>query len=453
MAGQPVTRYAKTDDGVHLAYQVLGEGPFDLVFVPDWVSHIEWAWEYPPYARLLHRLASFCRLIWFDKRGLGLSDRPDRLPTLEDQMADIGVVMDAAGSERAALFGATDGTAMSVAFAASHPERVRALVTYGAIPRILQAPDYPSGFSQSAMDFYLRWVEEFWGQDQTDYIELFAPTMVNDRAFRTWHAQLCRLAASPASIIEILRVWSLHDVRAILPAVRVPTLVVNRSDDGRMDAARYIVEHIPGARLTEVPGSDSLIYAGDADAVIDEVQEFLTGVRDAPESDRVLATVLFTDIVGSTQLATRLGDRRWRELLDAHDASVDRQLNRYRGTKVKSTGDGMLARFDGPARAIRCAEAIVGATRALSIDVRAGLHTGEIDVRVDDVGGIAVHIGARVAELADAGEILVSRTVTELVAGSGISFRDRGQHDLKGVTGQWQLFSVDPGVLEVAATS
>jgi class 3 adenylate cyclase len=220
-----------------------------------------------------------------------------------------------------------------------------------------------------------------------------------------------------------------------------------------MDAARYIVEHIPGARLTEVPGSDSLIYAGDADAVIDEVQEFLTGVRDAPESDRVLATVLFTDIVGSTQLATRLGDRRWRELLDAHDASVDRQLNRYRGTKVKSTGDGMLARFDGPARAIRCAEAIVGATRALSIDVRAGLHTGEIDVRVDDVGGIAVHIGARVAELADAGEILVSRTVTELVAGSGISFRDRGQHDLKGVTGQWQLFSVDPGVLEVAATS
>jgi len=439
----PETRYAKTADGVHIAYQVVGDGPIDLVFVPGWVNHVEWAWEYPGYARLLSRLASFSRLIWFDKRGMGLSDRPEKLPTLEDQMADVGAVLDAVGSDRAVLFGTNDGTALTLMYAATFPDRVEALVNYAGLPRFLASDDYPMGVPEEAVGHWLHRIERAWGRDVPSDLALLAPSRMEDTAFRKWYAQFCRLAASPSASTELLRIFMLHDVRAILPAVRVPTPVLNRVEDDAspIETARYVAEHIPDARLVELPGRDMLIYAGDTDAVIDEVQEFLTGVREAPETDRILATVLMTDIVGSTEHAVALGDRRWRDLLDAHDRVVDRQLERFRGRKVNPTGDGMLATFDGPARAVRCAQALIEATRALDLDIRAGLHTGEVELRGEDIGGIAVHIGARVASLAKPGQVLVSRTLVDLVAGSGIEFEDQGEQRLKGVPGMWRLFS------------
>jgi len=441
----PETRYAKTVDGVHIAYQVVGGGPIDLVFVPGWVSHVEWAWENPSYARFFRRLSSFSRLILFDKRGLGLSDRPARLPTLEDQMTDIGTVMDAAGSERAVLFGTNDGAAPGVVYAASHPERVIALVLYAGLPKFLASDDYPWGIPQETVAHWLHRIERAWGRDVPDDLAFLAPSRMADPAFRKWYAQFCRLSASPSAITELLRIYVPSDTRAVLPAIRVPTLILNRSDNlMRIENARYYADHVPGAHLVELPGEDMLLYAGDVDAIADEVQEFVTGVRDAPETDRVLATVLMTDIVGSTERATGLGDRRWRELLDAHDKLVDHELERFRGRKVNPTGDGILATFDGPARAVRCAQSLVVATRGLDIDIRAGLHTGEIELRGDDIGGIAVHIGARVSALAAPGEVLVSRTVTDLVAGSGIEFEDRGEHHLKGIPEPWHLYAVTP---------
>lgn len=442
----PKTHYVKTADGVSIAYQVMGNGPIDLVFVPGGVNHVEWAWEYAGYARLLERLASFARLIWFDKRGLGLSDRPDRLPTLEDQMVDVGAVLDAAGSESAALFGTQDGCPPGMFYAAAHPERLFALVLYGGMARFLASDDYPCGLPKGVAEHWLRRIERAWGQDVPSDLEALAPSRLRDAAFRKWYAQFCRLAASPSAIRELMRIFMLHDMRNVLPAVQIPTLVLNRTADAvcRVENARYLAEHIPNARLVELAGDDALIYAGDTDAVIDEVQEFLTGVRDSPSTDRVLVTVLMTDIVGSTERASALGDRRWRELLDAHDRVIDRQLERFRGRKVNPTGDGMLATFDGPARAVRCAQAVVEAARAIDLDVRAGVHTGEVERRGDDIGGIAVHIGARVASLAGPGDVLVTRTVTDLVAGSGLAFEEHGEHILKGVQEPWKLFSVRP---------
>ena len=445
MAVLPETRYVRTADGVHIAYQVLGDGPLDLVFVPGWVNHLEWAWEYPPFAAMLRRLGSFSRLIWFDRRGLGLSDRPDHLPILEDQVEDIGAVMEAAGSERAVVFGdGGEGTALAIVYAATHPERVDSLVTFGGRARFIRSPEFPWGNSEEDVAIWLKWIDRNWGRDASEHVALFAPSLLEDVTFRRWYAQLCRLSGSPAAVIELVRIFMRHDILAILPAVRVPTLVLVRSGNPRREAARYLAEQIPTATFVEVPGEDTLIYVGDTDTVLDEVQEFLTGARDAPSPDRVLATVLMTDIVGSTDHASRLGDRRWRELLDAHDSAVDRQLDRFRGRKVNTTGDGMLATFDGPARALRCAQAILSANRALGLEVRAGVHTGEVELRGADIGGIAVHIGARIAGLAGPGEVLVSRTVTDLVAGSGIEFVDHGEHQLKGVPGAWRLFAMTP---------
>jgi class 3 adenylate cyclase len=436
------TKYARTPEGLSIAYQVIGDGPVDLVFVPGWISHIEWAWEYPPFARMLQRLSSFSRLIWFDRRGMGLSDRPEHLPTLEDQMEDIGTVMDAVGSEHASIFGDAEGGVLGLVFAATHPERVDALITFGGRARVLVSPDFPLGESEERVEHILNVIVNTWGRDDPEFLTSIAPSMLDDPGFRKWYSQLCRLSASPSAVKEILRVTALHDIRSVLPTVRVPTLNLVRRDGPRLEHVRYIASQIPNASLIEVPGKDVPVFVGDTKAVIDEVQEFLTGVRDAPDTDRVLSTVLMTDIVGSTDRAIVLGDRRWSELLDAHDKVIDRQLERFRGRKVNPTGDGMLATFDGPARAIRCAQAISSATREMGVEVRAGLHTGEIELRGDDVGGIGVHIGARVASLAGSGEILVSRTVTDLVAGSGIEFEDRGEYELKGVPGTWQLFAV-----------
>jgi class 3 adenylate cyclase len=311
-----------------------------------------------------------------------------------------------------------------------------------AVARMLRSPDFPLGEPEEYVELLLSIIDTSWGRDDSEAISQLFPSMTDDLVFRKWFAQLCRLGASPSAVKEILRATMHTDVRGVLPSVHVPTLTLVRTDSPRLEHVRYVAERIPGAVLVELPGSESSLIVGDTNAVIDEVQDFLTGARDAPTNDRVLSTVLITDIVGSTQLATSLGDRRWSEMLDAHDNLIDRQLERFRGRKVNPTGDGMLATFDGPARAIRCALSISSAARALGIEIRAGLHTGEIELRGRDVGGIGVHIAARVASLAESGDVLVSRTVTDLVAGSGIKFDDRGEHELKGVSGRWQLFAV-----------
>ena len=445
---QPKTRYAKSDD-VHIAYQVVGDGPIDLVFVPGWVSHLEHDWEWPPKARVLHRLASFSRLIRFDKRGTGLSDRvPDReLPTLEQRLDDVRAVMDAVGSEKTALFGFSEGGPISVLFAATYPERTTALVLYGAYARRVWAPDHPWAQTAEQREEGLRVLEQTWGEPGP--VEQYAPSMMEDAEFLRWVTTDLRLSASPGAAIALGRMNSAIDVRHVLPAVRVPTLILHRTHERvvPVESARYMAERIPGAKLVELPGADHQFWFGDSDTVVGEIEEFLTGVRPAAEPDRILATVLFTDIVSSTERAAMLGDRRWRELLDSHNHLVRRELAHFRGREIHTAGDGFLATFDGPARAIRCASAIRDAVRRLGIEIRAGLHTGEIELMGDDVGGIAVHIGARVAAEAGAGEVLVSSTVKDLVAGSGLEFEDRGAQALKGVPGEWRVFAVVQGGL------
>lgn len=446
MPESPPTRYAKASDGTHLAYQVVGDGPLDLVYLPTWVSHVEWAWEEPSYAHLLRRLGSFCRLIWFDKRGSGLSDRATILPTLENQMEDVMAVLDAAGSTHAALFGMGDGAVPCTVFAAAHPERVTGLIAAATRPCFLAQPDYPWGSTPGEFDVWASIVERDWIclQDHPEDVAILAPSKADDARWRSWFAQYCRLAASPSAAIEWLRVISLQDMRSVLPTLTVPTLLIYRTNDPIAPPVhgRYIADRVQSATYVELPGDDHLINAGDVDAIADEIQHFLTGARGRPSVDRVLATVLFTDIVGSTHRAAELGDERWREILDAHDALIRRQLDRFRGREVKNMGDGFLATFDGPARAIQCAIAVRDGAGALGLQVRAGLHTGEVEVRGDDIGGIAVHTGARVAGLARDGEVLVSSTVKDLVAGSGIRFDHRGEHEMKGVPGTWKLFAV-----------
>jgi class 3 adenylate cyclase len=434
---RPETRYAKSGD-VHIAYQVVGEGPFDLVFVPGFVSNVDHSWEWPALARMLSRLASFSRLILFDKRGTGLSDRVAGIPGLEQRMDDVRAVMDAVGSERAAVFGISEGGAMSALFAATYPERTRALALFGAYPSYTQWV-----LSQDRVPAFLQAVEAAWGTGET--VRIFAPEMAEDRAFREWWARFERLGASPQAVIDLTRMNVEIDIRAILPTIRVPTLIVHRSGDTRVNvgAGRYFAAHIPGATYVELPGRDHVAWAGDTDAAIDSVERFLTGSVAAVEADRVLATVMFTDIVESTRQAAALGDRDWRALLDRHRAAARGEFGRFRGREVQSTGDGFLVTFDGPARAIRCADAIRDAVRPLGLDLRIGLHTGEIVVAGDDISGIAVHLAARVAAAAGAGEVLVSGTVKDLVAGSGIRFSDRGGHALKGLDGEVRLYAVD----------
>jgi pimeloyl-ACP methyl ester carboxylesterase len=421
----------------------VGDGPFDLVFVPGFVSHLELLWDDPAIARFVERLARFSRLILFDKRGTGLSDPAPGAQTLEERMDDVRAVMDAARCERAALFGVSEGGPLSILFAATHPGRVRALVLYGTTARFMRDDDYPCGIVPAQLEQLVNTAEQGWGRGVLG--KLFAPGRANDARFKAFWSRFQRQAASPGMARSLLELLREIDVRAVLPTISVPTLVLHRASERAVpvSAARYIAEHVPGARLVEQPGDDHMPWLGDADGLLDEVEEFLTGAREHRESDRVLATVLFTDIAGSTERAAELGDRRWRDILSSHHALVRRELGRVGGREVDTAGDGFFATFDGPARAIRCACAIQDAVASsLGLPLRAGLHTGECEVMGDRVGGLAVHIGARVAAEAGAGEVLVSSTVKDLVAGSGIRFTDRGSRRLKGVPGEWRLFAV-----------
>jgi class 3 adenylate cyclase len=438
------TKYAKAGD-VHVAYQVVGEGPPDLVLVSTWFSHLEARWDFPGFAYYLGRLASFSRLISFDKRGIGLSDPVslERLPLLEEWMDDVRTVMDAAGSERAVVMGANEGTLMASLFAGTYPDRVSALVLANATGRPAWAPDHPWGVQPEISDAIVQTVDRTWGEGLT--MAAVNPSIAGDEeAVREW-GRFLRLAASPAVAAAIIRMIFELDVRAILPTIKVPTLVVSRRDNPLFPSAagRAVAELIPGAEFVEVPGADYGLAVGDVDPVLDEVEEFLTGSRPAHDADRVLATVLFTDIVDSTRRAAELGDRRWRELLDRHEDVAAREVAGCGGRVAGFTGDGLVARFDGPARAVRCALALREELRRLGVPIRAGLHTGEIEVRGDGIAGIGVHIAARVMALAEANEVLVSRTVKDLVAGSDLEFRDRGMHRLKGVPDPWQVFGAD----------
>jgi pimeloyl-ACP methyl ester carboxylesterase len=433
----PETRYARSGE-VRIAYQVVGSGPFDLVFVPGFVSNIDLLWEMK-WAYLFNRLSAFSRLILFDKRGTGLSDRDVGIATLEERMDDVRAVMDAAGSERAALFGISEGGPMSVLFAATSPQRARALVLYGSYARpthLLSDDD----FNQE-----IELIDRLWGTGEY-ILTRYMPRGLSDEAARRILARFERQSASPSAEMAIRRMNREIDARHVLPAIRVPTLVMHRVRDIaiNVDLGRYLAANIPGARYVELPGTDHvpLDEPDIMDRIVDETEEFLTGSRSEPDVDRVLATVMFTDIVGSTKQAAELGDRQWRALLDRHDDTVRQQLARFRGQEIKDLGDGFLATFDGPARAVRCATAISDAVQPLGIAVRSGLHAGEVEFKRDDVAGIAVHIAARVAAEAGAGETVVSSTVRDLVAGSGLRFKDRGICSLKGLPEEVHLYSV-----------
>lgn len=440
----PRTQYAKCGD-LNIAYQVTGEGPLDLLYVPGWVSNLDYAWGYPGYARVFERLGSFARLIRFDKRGTGLSDREVGFPTLEQRMEDVQAVMDAAGSERAALLGTSEGGDMSALFAATYPERTEALVLYGCFAKGLWAPDYPWAATREELDTELAAVAEQWGGPFD--LQNGAPSLANDEEAREWCAAYLRNSASPKAAISIWD-WNAEiDVRSILSTIHVPTLVLHRSGDRwqKVEEGRYLAEHIPGAKFVELPGDDHVIFAGDQTQLLDEIEEFVTGVRPTPPSERVLLTVLFTDIVGSTAIATEMGDNRWKELLQQHDAEVRKELSRYKGTEVKMTGDGFLAAFDGPTRAMQCAIAIRERLTKVDLNIRASVHTGECERRGKDLSGIAVHLASRLLDHAQAGEILTSRTVKDLVVGSGMAFEERGEATLRDVPGSWELFCLKSG--------
>jgi class 3 adenylate cyclase len=446
----PETRYARTGD-TNLAYQVLGRGPVDLVLVPGFVSNLEYGWELPEMARFYERLSSFSRLVLFDKRGTGLSDRVGGIATLETRMDDVRTVMDATGLERAAVMGVSEGGPMTLLLAATYPQRIAAAVVYGSTPAAaISTPDFPWGASIEVWDEFLGSVEQTWGTPETAaaLLQQFAPSRTTDREFSRWWESFLRLGASPGASKSLGLMNREIDIRHALSAVSVPTLILHRRDDAAIPvgASRYLAEHIPSARYVELQGVDHLPWV-DPDPVVDAVRDFLREVwSERPweevEPERVLATVLFTDIVGSTAKATALGDRRWRELVAKHHAIVRHLLIRYRGREVDTAGDGFFATFDGPARAIRCACAIAREIGELGMEVRAGLHTGECELMDDKVGGFAVHVGARVLSEAEPDEVLVSSTLKDLVAGSGIQFDERGERELKGIPGTWRLFAV-----------
>ena len=436
----PETQYAKKGDA-HIAYQVMGDGPLDLILVSTWISHIEARWEFPGFAYYLRRLSSFSRLISFDKSGIGLSDPiPSRTPPpLEDWMDDVRAVMDAVGSERAAIMGANDGTMMAALFAATHPERTSALVLANATARLAAGPGYEIGVPSDLVEQLTSMAEETWGRG--DLMAAINPSLADDPEQAQAWGRFFRHSASPATAAAVMRMLFELDVRDVLPTITAPTLVVNRSDTSiiTVEQGRYVADHIEGARFAAVPGADYGFALGDVDAVIDEVEDFLTGARHAAPTDRVLATVLFTDIVDSTGRAIELGDAHWRELLEAHDQLARTEVARFGGQIPEFAGDGMLATFDGPARAVRCAFALRERVRALGLHIRAGLHAGEVERRGGQVAGIGVHIAARILSLAGPDDVLVSRTVRDLVAGSGLTFVDRGTHALKGVPDRWEV--------------
>ena len=436
----PETRYARSGD-VRIAYQIVGDGPLDLVFVPGFVSNVDLFWETREWAQFFTRLAAFSRLILFDKRGTGLSDRDVGIATLEERMDDVRAVMDAAGSERAALFGMSEGGPMSLLFASTYPHRAQALVLYGSFARHIQFS------SDEELKKEIERIDRLWGTGRY-FLARYLPRGMSEEAACRLFARIERQSASPSAVIAIRRMLVEIDVRHILPAIRVPTLVLHRVGDGAspVEAGRYLADNIPGAKYLELPGDNhNPLYEPEvADRIVGEVEEFLTGSRHEAEPDRVLATVMFTDIVDSTTRAAELGDRQWCALLDRHDEAVRQQFARFRGQEVKNLGDGFMATFDGPARAVRCATAIAQSLRPLGLAVRSGLHTGEIELQRDDIAGIAVHIAARVTAEAEAGETVVSSTVRDLVAGSGLLFQDRGIHALKGLPEAVHLYSVIP---------
>ena len=440
MADFAQTSYAKNGT-VHIAYQVMGNGPLDLVLVPGFISHLELQLEDPRPIRFFERLSSFCRLVRFDKRGTGLSDRTGAIPTLEERMDDVRAVMDTVGSKRAALLGLSEGGSMSVLFAATHPKRTSALILYGAMARPAWAPDNPWGTRDEEHSTVLRLIEKHWGKGRS--VEVYAPSLAGNDEYVRWTGRHERAAASPGAALGLVQMNHEIDVRHVLPTISIPTLVLHRTGDipVPVEHGRYLAKQIPGAKYLELPGDDHMPWAGDVDSLCDEVQGFLTGARRGHEPDRILTTVLFTDIVDATKRAVQMGDRGWKELLRQHHFIVRQQLDRHRGREIDTAGDGFFASFDGPARAVRCGRAIVDAVRSLQMEIRAGVHTGECEVMGDKLGGIAVHIGARVLAQAAPGEVLVSGTVKDLVAGSGIQFEERGVHQLKGVPGQWRLLA------------
>ena len=439
---QSETRYARSGD-LNIAYQVLGDGPIDFVFTPGYMSHLEQNQWWPAYRGFLERMASFSRLLVFDRRGTGLSDRILALGSFEEMMDDIRAVMDAAGSERAALLGGAEGGPICALFAATFPERTSALVLVGSYARRTWAPDYPWGLDEETQQRILQGYEKNWGK-QDFGLSTLAPSAVGDERFAEWYAQACRFAGTPSSARAWFQVTMEIDIRDVLPAIRVPTLVVQLAGDRviPVEAGRYLATHIADAKYVVLDGIDHLPVTAGAGAVVDEIEEFLTGSRSSREPDRVLATVLFTDIVGSTERAAELGDRDWTALLAEHHALVRDRLEQFRGKEIRISGDGFLATFDGPARAVRCACAIRDGVRGLGLEIRAGLHTGEIELADTGVEGLAVHLGARISALALAGEVLVSSTVKDLVVGSGIEFVDRGEFELKGVPGEWRVHAV-----------
>jgi class 3 adenylate cyclase len=428
---------------VHIAYIVEGDAPVDLLWIPPWISQVEYLWSEASMAAILERLKRFARVITFDRRGSGLSDPLIGAPTIEEQMDDVLAVMDAAGTERTGIAATLEGGPMAAMFAATHPDRVSHLIMYATFARAVWAPGYEWAWPAEERNVKMKAGIENWGRGFV--AGSVAESRMGDPRFMEWAGRLERLAASPATIARIFELIGEFDVREVLPSIRVPTLVMHRRDDTfiQVHHSRYLAEHIPGARYVELEGRDNMFAVGDTEAIMGEIEEFMTGTRLAREPDRMLATVLFTDIVDSTRRAADLGDSSWREVLERHDQLFRRELDFHRGREVKRTGDGFLATFDGPARAIRCAASITEAVAELGLELRAGLHTGELEVMSDDdLGGLAVHIAARVMGAAEAGEVLVSGTVKDLVVGSGIDFEDRGTHELRGVPGDWRLFRV-----------
>ncbi|MEY2447815.1 MAG: hypothetical protein QOH79_1291 [Acidimicrobiaceae bacterium] len=437
----PQTQYASSGD-VHIAYQVFGQGPLDIVLVWGGISHIELFWETAAFGRFFERLAGFARVIQFDRRGIGLSDRVGGVATLEERMDDVRAVMDAAGSDRAALFGESEGAPMSVLFAATYPERTVALIPYAPLVCAVGDESFPWAVPRDMYPAVLDMMIQGWGHGGS--VDFFAPSVAADPGARAEAARFEKYAASPSAFRDQMAMNASIDIRPILASVNVPTLVLHRRDDlvVSVEQGRYLAANVPDGTFIELEGTDHLLGSGDVEVIADHVQRFLTGhVHDA-EPERVLATVVFTDIVDSTRRAAALGDRAWRDILDRHDQVTAHLVALHRGRLIKSTGDGLLATFDGPARAVQCSTSMRDALRGIGLETRVGVHTGEVERRGDDIGGIGVHIAARVEAAAQAGEVLVSRTVTDLVAGSGLSFTDRGDHELKGVPGIWRLYAV-----------
>ena len=434
-------RYAESGDGTHIAYEVMGHGDVDLLYIPPATSQLDLRWEEPHYARVLERLAAFSRFATMDKRGSGLSDRRPAIPVAAEQVEDVIAVLDAVGSQRAFLFGSLDGAAAALLTAAAHPNRVSGVIAYAALARVLAAPDFP-GLDEDTANGLINSEMATFGTPAA--VALVAPSMVGDQAYARWYARLQRASVAPGEYLEFLRAFFATDVRDVIATVRVPVLVMRKEHDTLVpaDAVRWLAAHLPNSRYAEVPGRDWTLWTDGADTLVEEIETFVTGRHAHLDMDRELATVLFTDIVDSTRQAAELGDANWTALLDQHDAVVRTHVERWRGRVVKSTGDGALATFDGPARALECAANLRDALRELGIEIRTGVHTGEVEIRGGDLGGIAVHIAARIEALARPGEILVSRTVTDLVAGSGLAFDERGVHALKGLPNRWPVYSL-----------